>query len=561
MSTVLAGQDCLAILPTGGGKSLCFQLPGLLFPGITIVISPLISLMTDQVMQLTQKGISAVALTSMLSSQEQQITLSKLQQHEYRFIYVSPEKLVTAQFIHALQGVRISQVVIDEAHCISEWGHQFRPQYLQIRSFVSALPYRPVIAAFTASSTPATTKDIIAQLGLEQPKFFRQSVYRSNLSLHVISCPTHTVQQLVMRRLLKKFKDQPIILYCATRIHTQDVATILQSSGLLAAAYHAGLSSEERQDIQHRFLSNQLNIICATTAFGMGVDKPNIRAVIHLNLPASLEGYYQEVGRAGRDGQPSWCYLLMLPGDDQLQAEIISRSYPPAECSDAVIHFLETKPKLKTLLLRDLTAHLSRRNLDSELWITLHRGEEQHWWKVDWKTRTLFILQSRSSIKNHKYRLHQLQLHQLQKLLAMKEFCFTTRCRQRQLVMYFEPLSELHRSLQCRQCDQCTHESHGTPSLSELQYFKKLSRRFRALSRRKKAPLLAEICLQLLASYQPAQISDLEWMSTFGRGWQKEWATLTASKKDPQLGKDPRQQILADGSTHESQLKKLPPTW
>lgn len=556
----MGGHDCLAILPTGGGKSLCFQLPGLLLEGVTIVVSPLISLMTDQVAQLNARGIPAIAITSQLTATEHTQVLKNMQRGLYKFLYVSPEKLASTSFRSACRTLTIPLIVVDEAHCISEWGHQFRPQFLEIIHFVQALRTTPHIAAFTASATPNTSKDICAQLQLRSPRFFRQSVFRPNLALHVIPCPSQTLQHIVVRRILNKFKDQSIIIYCATRRQTEDVAALLNNSGNTAAAYHAGLASEQRQRIQHLFIANTLNIICATTAFGMGVDKPNIRAVIHLTIPASLEGYYQEVGRAGRDGDASSCYLLALPGDEQLQAEIIGRSYPPTEASEAVIqHFGRKRMKSSHIIPISALAHeLSELQLESQLWVTLKRGEERKWWQVDWQQKTLKLSHDPKALLTEWNRLNRQHLHQLRKLQKMSEFCATKKCRQHALVQYFEPSSarsSASEAVRCHRCDCCTHKFDLQPSPSEQRYFARVHKIFHRQIHQphmlKKLPLLFELCSQLLASYQPQESGEVAWMGALGKGWQNEWGTIVNK-----LGTSPHQRNLVDDSSDEFQLKK-----
>lgn len=512
--------------------------------------------MTDQVEQLRHKGISAVALTSALSAEERHQVYAQIQQCAFRFIYVSPEKLATETFMKILRSLQVSLVVIDEAHCISEWGHQFRPQYLKISQCIEQLQHRPIIAAFTASATPDTAKDICKQLQLLEPHTFRQSVFRKNLSLHVIPCPTLTIQHIVMRRILKKFEGQSVIIYCATRNQTEDTAALLNGAGLSAAAYHAGLESAQRQRIQTQFIENQRTIICATTAFGMGVDKPNIRAVLHLNIPASLEGYYQEVGRAGRDGKPSSCYLLSLPSGSALQSEIISRSYPPAESSQHIIQYLRSKkvPVGKFIPLKDVTKVLNESSLETQLWITLKRGEERGWWQIYWQQKELQLLVAPHQLFVEWKRLAHQQLHQLMKLQRMRNFCITQNCRQAELVRYFEPRNV--EAMHCKSCDNCTHHFELYPTEHEQLFFRKMHRQLARLERQKKLPFFIQLCEQMLACYQPQEPHELAWLGMFGKGWQKEWGT-TLSRPD----RDQHRQIRVDDSNDESQSKKSPPTF
>lgn len=530
VQTVLEGKDCLAILPTGGGKSLCFQLPGLLFPGTTLVISPLISLMTDQVAHLRHKQIPAVALTSALSPQEMSVAMQQLKSGKIKFIYVSPEKLHSTSLLEVVRELRISLVVVDEAHCISEWGHQFRPEYCQIHQFLEKLPTRPGVAAFTASATPKTVQDIVLQLRLCQPKLFRQSVLRQNLSLQVLPCPTQTIQHLVLFRLLKQYGGKSVIIYCATRQQTEDTASQLTALGFLACAYHGGLESDERQQIQQQFLKSRYRIICATTAFGMGVDKPDIRCVIHLNQPASIEGYYQEIGRAGRDGLPSECYLLALPGDARLHLQIIDRSYPPAKESKMLISYLLSKKVTsgQGVTLRQLTHLFMEQKLSARLRTTLSRGEEHGWWSVDRAQKTLFIHTQPNVLRQQLQQLTRQHLFQLYKLKQMKQFTETSSCRMRQLLLYFEPIEERVKlaKFRCHQCDVCRGVAVGEPSKEELIYFRRLHRRLSPLKRQKGFPILMGLCAQLLAVHQPASTENVAQLNIFGRGWRKRWGFI-----------------------------------
>lgn len=320
---LLAGQDTLAIMPTGAGKSICFQIPALLLPGITLVISPLISLMKDQVDALTEQGVPATFINSSLSLGETDARLAAIAQSQYRIVYVAPERLETSYFQQILNRVRIAMIAIDEAHCLSQWGHDFRPSYRQIAPFINALPERPLISAFTATATPAVRDDIIRLLGLSHPAIHVSGFDRPNLFFDVRRGEN---KDKFIEQYLQNHPDDSGIIYAATRKKVDAIYDRLQKKKLPVGRYHAGLSDAERQEMQEDFLYDRLPVMIATNAFGMGIDKSNVRYVIHYNMPKNIEAYYQEAGRAGRDGEPGTCILLYSPQDTQTQKYLIDLS-------------------------------------------------------------------------------------------------------------------------------------------------------------------------------------------------------------------------------------------
>ena len=323
----LAGRDTFALLPTGGGKSLCFQLPALMREGLTVVVSPLIALMKDQVDALQASGIAATFLNSSLAAGEGRERLRGLHNGEFRLLYVAPERLMLSGFLADLQRWNVQLIAIDEAHCISEWGHDFRPEYRQIAGLREHFPNVPFMA-LTATATGRVREDIITHLKLHEPKCYVASFNRPNLTYRVIA-KNKPYDQLL--QFLRARPKESGIVYCMSRKSTESVAANLSEDGVKARPYHAGLTPKERSSHQELFLRDDVRVICATIAFGMGINKPNVRFVVHYDLPKNIEGYYQETGRAGRDGLPGECVLLFSPGDAVKQTMFIDEKPNPQE--------------------------------------------------------------------------------------------------------------------------------------------------------------------------------------------------------------------------------------
>jgi len=319
IETSISGRDVFALLPTGGGKSLCFQIPALHRLGLTIVVSPLIALMKDQVDQLQAAGVAATFLNSTLSSAEARSRLAGLHRNEWKLLYVAPERLMLDNWQANLKAWNVTAIAIDEAHCVSEWGHDFRPEYRQIAKLRDLLPDVPLMA-LTATATERVRVDIIKHLKLREPAVFVASFNRPNLTYKVTPKEKPTDQIIAW---VKKREDESGIVYCASRAATERVAEALAAKGYSAKPYHAGLPADERARNQELFLRDEVHIMCATIAFGMGINKPNVRWVIHYDLPKNIEGYYQETGRAGRDGLPGDCLLLFSAGDAAKQTHFI----------------------------------------------------------------------------------------------------------------------------------------------------------------------------------------------------------------------------------------------
>lgn len=326
IESVVAGNDTLALLPTGGGKSICFQIPALLLEGVCIVVSPLIALMNDQVARLQEKKITAAALHSGLSREEMEEILQEAEAGELKFLYVSPERITTELFLDALSQMKVCLLAIDEAHCVSQWGYDFRPAYLRIAELRKHLPGVPLIA-LTASATPAVREDIVQQLKMKQPERFINSFFRSNLRYRLKKADA---TDGILVELLKKSSGSAIV-YCNSRKQTHHIAQWLQLHQIAAAPYHAGLTQEERNQHQEDWIQDRVRVMAATNAFGMGIDKSNVRLVVHLSAPECLEHYYQESGRAGRDEQPADAILIVLPNQVKRLQELADQKFPDVE--------------------------------------------------------------------------------------------------------------------------------------------------------------------------------------------------------------------------------------
>ncbi len=323
VDALLDGRDALCIMPTGAGKSMCYQIPALLFDGVTIVVSPLISLMKDQVGSLVQSGVPAAYINSSLSYPQFLRVLSNVEHGKYKIIYVAPERLLTDGFLDTCKKIKISMVAVDEAHCVSQWGQDFRPSYLKIISFVESLANRPIVGAFTATATNDVKEDIKKILRLENPLEITTGFDRPNLFFGVIKSSSKD-EKLI--DLIRERGDRSGIVYCATRKNVESVCELLCDNGFSAARYHAGLDEYERRKNQEDFVFDRKNIMVATNAFGMGIDKSNVTYVIHYNMPKNIESYYQEAGRAGRDGGEADCILLYSPKDVRLNRFMIENS-------------------------------------------------------------------------------------------------------------------------------------------------------------------------------------------------------------------------------------------
>ena len=329
--SLLGGRDVLGIMPTGAGKSICYQVPALMFDGITIVVSPLISLMKDQVSALVQSGVAAAYINSSLPHAQYLKVLQNTESGKYKIIYVAPERLCAPAFLGICRNLNISMVAVDEAHCVSQWGQDFRPSYLKIPDFIDALNSRPVVGAFTATATGAVRDDIKTLLRLVSPLVVTTGFDRPNLFFSVMQPKNKSIE---LMKLIKERKNESGIVYCSTRKAVEEVCELLQKNGFAATRYHAGLDENERRRNQDDFVYDRATIMVATNAFGMGIDKSNVSFVIHYNMPKNMESYYQEAGRAGRDGRSADCILLYSAKDVRTNQFLINNSEPNPDLTE-----------------------------------------------------------------------------------------------------------------------------------------------------------------------------------------------------------------------------------
>ena len=467
VSDVLAGRPVVAVMPTGAGKSLCYQLPAIILGeggGVTLVVSPLIALMKDQVDSLTARGVPAAALTSAGSPEEQREILDGLRAGLHTLLYVAPERFRSPRFVDALRslGDRLQLVAIDEAHCISEWGHDFRPDYRRLGQVVAELR-PPRVAAFTATATPEVRRDVAEQLGMEAARFHVRGFDRPNLyyTVEKIGGAAQKGERLV--ELIRMREGGVALVYTATRKNAEKYAGLLKQAGMRVLVYHAGLDDRVREKAQDTFMAGKLDVIVATNAFGMGVDKSDIRLVVHADLPRSPEAYYQEAGRGGRDGGATRCVLLFNHGDARLQEFLIDASYPSAEVLRTTWKLLREEPALGRIdgieerLAPKLPGEPHASTISSALRILERHGclrnEGDHW--VASRPDPTFhapldvaSLSRRAEVERSK-------------LKTMLEYAYWSRCRRQYVLDYFGDVDWSDRGRRCGACDTCDAVASG----------------------------------------------------------------------------------------------------
>ena len=460
VSAVMQGRDTLAIMPTGGGKSLCYQLPALCLPGLTVVVSPLIALMKDQVDALQARGIAAAAVNSSLGAEEYRQTLSTLARGELKILYVAPERFGQEGFMRRLGEQSISLLAVDEAHCLSQWGHDFRPDYLRLGKVREALGMPPIVA-LTATATEVVRQDIVSTLRLADPAVIISGFGRENLDFAIVPCEGRQEKFARIRSTIAKWRTG--IIYCSTRKNVMAVFREIRQSGANAVAYHAGMTDEEREFSQNAFISRRADVVVATNAFGMGIDRSDVRFVSHFEIPGSVESYYQEAGRAGRDGEPAYCELLFNHADLKTQEFFFEGSNPSFSLIRLLYHQLKVRcnPQTHEVLLSvdELTAQMSKDTnpmaVSSALSVLVHAGAIVRT-DVPGKnvkaTRLLNPDAAFESLGIDRERLEEKARRDHMKIEAITRYAYSSGCRQKWILDYFGEQD----ARPCGHCDACS---------------------------------------------------------------------------------------------------------
>jgi ATP-dependent DNA helicase RecQ len=478
IADIFAGRPVIAVMPTGAGKSLCYQLPAVVLGergGVTLVVSPLIALMKDQVDALTARGVPAVALTSSAGAGEQRDILDGIRAGQYTLIYVAPERFRSPRFVDALRSIagRLALIAIDEAHCISEWGHDFRPDYRRLGAIVKELG-APRLAAFTATATPEVRRDIAVQLAMNEPRLHVRGFDRPNLYYSVTKVGGADDKSSQLAELVRMREGGVALVYASTRKNAEKYAADLKSSGMKVRVYHAGLEGAQREKAQDIFMSGALDAIVATNAFGMGVDKSDIRLVVHADIPRSPEAYYQEAGRGGRDGKPTRCVLLFNHSDIKLQEFLIDASYPSADLLRGLWKLLRDKPQLGALtpyddelegrLKRNLDGNVSGATMGAAIRILERHGmlgrDDEKLYATRPEPNVFPALDVQSLARRAEV--------ERSKLRTMVAYAYYPRCRRQMVLEYFGDQDWASRDRQCGHCDNCEAIVHGRPTGATL---------------------------------------------------------------------------------------------
>ncbi|HSP45629.1 MAG TPA: RecQ family ATP-dependent DNA helicase, partial [Chthoniobacterales bacterium] len=458
ITAIASGSDALVVMPTGGGKSLCYQLPALLLEGTTLVVSPLIALMKDQVDALQRRGIAATLINSSLSPSEQQERIRALARGEFKLVYIAPERFRSRSFLEALGQSTIALFAVDEAHCLSMWGHDFRPDYFRLGQVLETLG-RPQVAAFTATATPEVRRDILTHLALREPREFVAGFARPNLKLLITAVPNEAVKYARLNALIREHKTG--IVYCSTRKRVEAVAETLRLADISSILYHGGMTDEQREKAQNEFMQGRRDIVVATNAFGMGIDRADIRFVVHFDVPGSVEAYYQEAGRAGRDGEAATCDLLFNHADTRVQEFFIEGSNPPLEFIVQTYEMLRREADEKhevQISMKEMAVRLGDERSDMMIGSSLHVLDREGY--IDRfdipgrRVRGTRLLQA--DVRGHQLKLDAATLREKErrdraKLKMMIDFAYGRECRQQTILRYF---GESHPA-RCGNCDIC----------------------------------------------------------------------------------------------------------